>query len=77
MHHTAILHHILHHVTHSWSYTIDLVELVAEELTEPTPVEWSKEMVRIDISVDRRRVVKRPRVGNMCLYTTISDIIVG
>jgi hypothetical protein len=33
------LHHALHHVAHMWSYTIDHVESVVEELTEPVPVE--------------------------------------
>jgi hypothetical protein len=31
----------LHHVAQMWSYTIDPVEPVVEELTEPAPAEES------------------------------------
>jgi hypothetical protein len=31
----------LHHVAHMWSYTIDPVESVVEELMEPAPMEES------------------------------------
>jgi hypothetical protein len=41
MHHTTFLHHTLHHMAHTWSYTIDPIELVVEELTEPAPAEES------------------------------------
>jgi hypothetical protein len=35
----CILHHARHHTAHTWSDTIDLMEPVVEELTEPAPVE--------------------------------------
>jgi hypothetical protein len=33
------LHHALYHVAHTWSYTIDPMESVVEELTEPAPAD--------------------------------------
>jgi hypothetical protein len=36
-----ILHHARHHMAHTWSYTIDPVEPVVEELTESAPAEES------------------------------------